>query len=125
MSWTGGLAASRVRVVCGPTAAGKSALAATLALEYGAAIVSADSRQIYRGFDIGTAKPDWSERRSISHHGIDVAEPTERFSASRWATLANQWIAESRDALREPLIVGGTGFYIRALFEPLFDAPSA
>lgn len=118
------MAASRVRVVCGPTAAGKSALAATLALEYGATIVSADSRQIYRGFDIGTAKPDWSERRSTPYHGIDVADPTERFSASRWATMAMQWIARSRGEAREPLIVGGTGFYIRALFEPLFEAPA-
>ena len=117
------MAESRIRVVCGPTAAGKSAIAATLALEYGATIVSADSRQIYRGFDIGTAKPDWSERKSIRYDGIDIADPVERFSASRWATMATDWIGESRQAQREPLIVGGTGFYIGALFEPLFQSP--
>jgi tRNA dimethylallyltransferase len=115
------LGASRVRVICGPTAAGKSAIAAALCLEYGAAILSADSRQIYRGFDIGTAKPDWSERKTIEHVGIDVADPDERFSASRWATMAMDWIESNPD--RTPVVVGGTGFYIRALFDPLFAAP--
>lgn len=123
MSWIGGLAENRVRVICGPTAAGKSAIAASLALEHSATIISADSRQIYRGFDVGTAKPDWSERKAIAHEGIDIAEPTERFSASRWAGLAMHWMAASRAAGRTPLVVGGTGFYIRALFDPLFDAP--
>jgi tRNA dimethylallyltransferase len=115
------LAVNRIRVICGPTAAGKSSVAATLALEYGAAIISADSRQIYRGFDIGTAKPQVSERKTIDHVGIDVAEPTERFSASRWATMVVEWISNHPDVT--PLIVGGTGFYIRALFDPLFTAP--
>ena len=114
---------SRVRVICGPTAAGKSAIAANLALEYGATIISADSRQIYRGFDIGTAKPDWSEQKSIAHVGIDVAEPDERFSASRWATLAMESIDRLAREGGVPLVVGGTGFYIRALFDPLFNAP--
>jgi tRNA dimethylallyltransferase len=115
------LAASRVRVICGPTAAGKSAIAAALALEYGAAIISADSRQIYRGFDIGTAKPEPSERKAIEHIGIDIADPVERFSASRWATMAMEWIIKHPAAT--PLVTGGTGFYIRALFDPLFVAP--
>ena len=115
------MAASRVRVICGPTAAGKSAIAAALALEYGAAIVSADSRQIYRGFDIGTAKPEPSERKAITHVGIDVADPTERFSASRWANMAMEWIVNHPATI--PLVTGGTGFYIRALFDPLFAAP--
>jgi tRNA dimethylallyltransferase len=115
------LAASRVRVICGPTAAGKSAIAAALALEYGAAIVSADSRQIYRGFDIGTAKPEPSERKAIVQVGIDVADPSERFSASRWATMAMEWIVNHPAGI--PLVTGGTGFYIRALFDPLFAAP--
>jgi len=115
------LAASRVRVICGPTAAGKSAIAAALALEYGAAIISADSRQIYRGFDIGTAKPEPSERKAIEHIGIDIADPVERFSASRWATMAMEWIVKHPAVI--PLVTGGTGFYIRALFDPLFVAP--
>jgi tRNA dimethylallyltransferase len=92
-----------------------------LALEYGATILSADSRQIYRGFDIGTAKPDWSERKSIEYVGVDVADPTERYSASRWASLAiDRMTAHPADT---PVVVGGTGFYIRALFDPLFAAP--
>lgn len=62
--------------------------------------------------------------RAVPHRGIDVTEPTERYSASRWATEAMEWIAEAKNERRAPLIVGGTGFYIRALFEPLFDAPS-
>jgi len=123
MSWTGALAVNKVRVICGPTAAGKSAIAGTLALEYGATIISADSRQIYRGFDIGTAKPDWSEQKAIQHLGIDIAEPTERFSASTWATMAINWIEDVTSRDSTPLIVGGTGFYIRALFDPLFAAP--
>jgi tRNA dimethylallyltransferase len=110
-------------VICGPTAAGKSSIASLLALEYGATIVSADSRQIYRRFDIGTAKPDWNERKAIEHAGIDVADPEERFSASRWATMAMDALASSRERNSPSLIVGGTGFYIRALFDPLFDAP--
>ncbi|HEY4955480.1 MAG TPA: tRNA (adenosine(37)-N6)-dimethylallyltransferase MiaA [Gemmatimonadaceae bacterium] len=117
------MAGDSVPVICGPTAAGKSDIALRLALEYGATIISADSRQVYRGFDIGTAKPSPSEMRTVPHRGIDVAEPTERYSASRWATAAVGWIAEARDARRTPMIVGGTGFYIRALFHPLFDAP--
>ena len=92
-------------------------------MEYGATIISADSRQIYRGFDIGTAKPGHAELTAVPHRGIDVAEPTERYSASRWATEAKDWIVEAEVERRSPLIVGGTGFYIRALFEPLFDAP--
>jgi tRNA dimethylallyltransferase len=115
------LAGSRVRVICGPTAAGKSAIAAALALEYGAAIISADSRQIYRGFDIGTAKPEPSERKAIEHVGIDIADPVERFSASRWAAMAVEWIVDHPAVI--PLVTGGTGFYIRALFDPLFAAP--
>jgi len=117
------LAGDSIRVICGPTAAGKSEIALRLALEYGATIISADSRQIYRGFDIGTAKPGPAEMRTVPHRGIDVADPTERYSASRFASEARAWIAEAEDERRVPLVAGGTGFYIRALFEPLFDAP--
>lgn len=117
------MAAGKVRVICGPTAAGKSAIAANLAIEYGATIISADSRQIYRGFDIGTAKPALSERKAIEHSGIDIAEPVERFSASRWASMALDSLERARVKSVAPLIVGGTGFYIRALFDPLFEAP--
>jgi tRNA dimethylallyltransferase len=112
-----------LRVICGPTAAGKSALAMRLAGRHAITIISADSRQVYRGFDIGTAKPSPAERAAVPHAGIDVAEPTERYSASMWTEGAERWIAETRAHGGEPVVVGGTGLYIRALVQPLFDAP--
>jgi tRNA dimethylallyltransferase len=117
------LAAGRLRIICGPTAAGKSALALHLAESYGAAIVSADSRQIYCRFDIGTAKPTQEECARVTHYGVDVAEPEERFSAARWAAEADEWIESAAEIDKEPVIVGGTGLYIKALVEPLFSAP--
>lgn len=118
-----GPAVRPVRVICGPTAAGKSALAIRLAETVNAAIISADSRQVYRGFDLGTAKPTPDERARVPHFGIDVIDPSARYSASDWASAVPEWIAAARGLGREPLIVGGTGFYLRALFAPLFDAP--
>jgi tRNA dimethylallyltransferase len=112
-----------VRVICGPTAAGKSAVAMWLAGREPTTIISADSRQVYRGFDIGTAKPSADERAHVPHLGIDVCQPTERFSAAAWAEQASAWIEAARQEGREPLIVGGTGLYLRALFEGLFDEP--
>ena len=112
-----------VGVICGPTAAGKSAVADWLAERSRLAIISADSRQIYRRFDIGTAKPTLADRRRIEHHGIDIVEPTERYSAAAWAGESDRWIAEVRDRGLEPIVVGGTGLYIRALFEGIFDEP--
>ncbi len=112
-----------VPAIVGPTGAGKSALALALAERVGAAIVSADSRQLYRAFDLGTAKPTAAERARVPHHGIDVAAPTERWSAARWADAAEGWIAACDAAGRAPVLVGGTGFYLRALAEPLFAEP--
>jgi tRNA dimethylallyltransferase len=117
------LADVRLRVVVGPTAAGKSAVALRLAERHGAAILSADSRQIYRGFDLGTAKPDAAERARVPHYGIDVARPSERYSAARWAREAHGWMADAAARGRTPLVVGGTGFYVRALVDPLFESP--
>ena len=117
------MAGGRLRIICGPTAAGKSALALDLAEMFGAAIVSADSRQIYCGFDIGTAKPTREECARVTHYGIDVAEPQERFSAARWAVEADVWIESAGEIEKEPVIVGGTGLYVKALVEPLFSAP--
>lgn len=117
------MAAGRLRVICGPTSAGKSAIALELAEAYDAAIVSADSRQVYRGFDIGTAKPTRQECARVTHYGIDVAEPDERFSAARWAAEANEWLESAAGIEKMPVIVGGTGLYIKALAEPLFAAP--
>lgn len=112
-----------VAAVVGPTGAGKSALALALAERVGAAVVSADSRQLYQGFDVGTAKPTAAERARAPHFGIDVAAATERWSAARWAEAAEGWIAECQQIGRTPLLVGGTGFYLRALAEPLFAEP--
>ncbi|HEV7705247.1 MAG TPA: tRNA (adenosine(37)-N6)-dimethylallyltransferase MiaA [Gemmatimonadaceae bacterium] len=112
-----------LRIICGPTGAGKSALAMALAREHVATIISADSRQVYRGFDIGTAKPTLGEQREVQHRGIDVCEPTERYSAARWAEGARRWIDASVASSRTPLVVGGAGLYLRALTEPLFDEP--
>jgi len=117
------LAAGRLRVICGPTAAGKSTIALLLAEEFGGAIVSADSRQIYCYFNIGTAKPTREECSRVTHYGVDVAEPGERYSAARWANEAHEWIECAGEVDKTPVVVGGTGLYIRALIDPLFDAP--
>jgi tRNA dimethylallyltransferase len=110
-------------VICGPTAAGKSALAMALAREAPVTIISADSRQLYRGFDIGTAKPTRAEQAMVPHAGIDVAEATERWSAWKWAEMAWAAIHAARAAGRVPVVVGGTGFYVRALVAPLAPLP--
>ncbi|MDB4905808.1 MAG: tRNA dimethylallyltransferase [Gemmatimonadetes bacterium] len=123
MSSSAASAGADVLVLCGPTAAGKSAVAMALAARVPVTIISADSRQVYRGFDIGTAKPSASERATVPHVGIDVVEPTVRYNAVQWADAADRWIDEARVAGRVPVIVGGTGFYLRALFEPLFEEP--
>jgi len=115
--------AEPLRIICGPTGAGKSAIALALARTARVTIISADSRQVYRGFDIGTAKPSEEEQRAVPHRGIDVAEPTERYSAARWAESARVWIEEALAAGRTPLVVGGAGLYLRALTDPLFDEP--
>jgi tRNA dimethylallyltransferase len=115
--------AARLRIIVGPTAAGKSALAMTLARTYGARIISADSRQIYRGFDIGTAKPTAAERALVPHEGLDVAAPTERWSAARWSREAAVWIYAPSAAQQPTIIVGGTGLWLQALVRPLADEP--
>lgn len=89
-----------------------------LAGEMPVTIVSADSRQIYRGFDIGTAKPTPAERRAVPHAGIDLVDPEHKFSAFAWARAAAQAIESARASGRVPLVVGGAGFYIRALVTP-------
>jgi tRNA dimethylallyltransferase len=111
--------------IVGPTAAGKSALAMALAQARRLAIVSADSRQVYRGFDVGTAKPTMTERAAVRHYGVDVCDPQERYSAHRWAIEAAQWIEDATAAGTQPVVVGGTGLYIRALVQPLNAVPVA
>jgi tRNA dimethylallyltransferase len=89
----------------------------------GGAVISADSRQIYCGFDIGTAKPSAAECARVTHYGIDVVEPEERYSAARWASDAEEWVECAGEVEKEPVIVGGTGLYIKAFVDPLFRAP--
>lgn len=117
-------AGDELLVICGPTAAGKSAVAMWLAEQAPTTIVSADSRQIYRGFDVGTAKPTPDERVRVPHEGVDVVEPATRYSAAAWAEAADTWLDRARDSGRRPLIVGGTGLYLRGLFEGLFEEPA-
>jgi tRNA dimethylallyltransferase len=116
-------AAAEILVVCGPTAAGKSAAAMWIAQRHAFIIVSADSRQVYRGFDVGTAKPTPEERAIVPHVGIDLCQPAERYSAAAWASAADTWIDGIHRAGKRPLVVGGTGLYLRALFEGLFEEP--
>jgi tRNA dimethylallyltransferase len=110
-----------IRIICGPTAAGKSGLAMRLAEERGLTIISADSRQIYREFDIGTAKPSRAELERVPHRCIDVADPEERWSAHRWANDAAAAIEELGED--RVLVVGGTGLYLNALVHPLAEQP--
>ncbi len=112
-----------LRVITGPTAAGKSAIALHLARVQDLTLISADSRQIYRQFDIGTAKPSAADLAAVPHHGVDILEPTERYSAHAFARDATAWIGVASAELREALVVGGTGFYIRALVSPFDAAP--
>lgn len=123
MSSSDGLADDKLIIICGPTAAGKSALAMRLAELLPITIISADSRQIYQGFDIGTAKPSRLDRERVPHAGLDLIHPAERFSSFAWATIAGKAIEEARHAGRIPLVVGGAGFYVRALVTPEPGSP--
>jgi tRNA dimethylallyltransferase len=111
-------------VVVGPTGSGKSDLAIRLALEVGGEIVNCDSLQIYKGLDIGTAKVPEAERRGIPHHLIDLIEPTQIFTAGEYAEAARAVLREIAARNRIPVVVGGTGFYLRALLEGLFPGPA-
>ena len=112
-------------LLMGPTASGKSALALDLALRIGGEIVSVDSAQVYRGMDIGTAKPDAATRARVPHHLIDIVDPTETYSAARFAADARAAIAEIRARGRVPIVAGGTMLYFKALTEGLSALPSA
>jgi tRNA dimethylallyltransferase len=112
-------------LLMGPTASGKSALALDLALRLGGEIVSVDSAQVYRGMDIGTAKPDAAARARVPHHLIDIVDPTEAYSAARFAHDAVRAIAAIRGRRRVPIVVGGTMLYFKALTEGLSELPPA
>jgi tRNA dimethylallyltransferase len=112
-------------VISGPTAVGKTALALALGQHYPLEVISADSRQVYRLMDIGTAKPSAAERAALPHHLLDVAWPDEPFDAARYAQLAAAAIDEVLARGRIPVLVGGTGLYIRVLTEGLANVPAA
>jgi tRNA dimethylallyltransferase len=105
-------------LVVGPTGVGKTAVGIELSTRLNGEIVSADSMQIYRGLDIGTAKATAEEQARARHHLIDIREPHENYSAAQWAEDARRTIEDIRSRGKEPIIVGGTGFYIRALLQP-------
>ena len=105
----------RVLCVVGPTASGKTAVAAALAQELSGEVVSADSMQLYRGMDIGTAKPDEAERGGVPHHMLDVAEPWEEYSAARYAAEAGACVRDILARGKLPIVAGGTGLYVNAL----------
>lgn len=109
--------------VAGPTASGKTDLSLALAERVRVEVISMDSRQVYRDMDVGTDKVGAAARAAIQHHGLDLVAPDERYSAGRFARDARRWVAEirARDAL--PLLVGGTGFFLRAVTDPVFDEP--
>ena len=111
-------------VILGPTGSGKSDLALFLASEFPAEIVSCDSLQVFRSFDIGTAKVDHASRERVPHHLIDVADPGETFTAGDYSRLARAAVRDIADRGKLPIVTGGTGFYLRALLEGLATAPA-
>ena len=113
----------KIIAVVGPTCTGKSELALRLAKRFGGEIINADSMQVYKHFNIGTAKPDIGERNEIPHHLIDVVEPFEQFHAAAFKEKADFYINDVWSRRKTPILVGGTGLYLRALVYGLFAAP--
>jgi tRNA dimethylallyltransferase len=112
-------------MLAGPTASGKSGIALVLAEKHGLEIVTADAMQVYRGMDIGTAKPTLEEQRRVRHHVLDVVTPAESYSVAAYVAHAHSAIAAILERGSVPIIVGGTGFYLRALREGLPTVPEA
>jgi tRNA dimethylallyltransferase len=116
---------SPILVVLGPTASGKSALALEVAKRVGGEILTVDSMQVYRGMDVGTAKPTAAERAAVPHHLLDLVTPVEEFTVARFVELADATIADARRRGVPLIATGGTPLYYKALFEGLFDGPGA
>lgn len=112
-------------LIAGPTAVGKSAVALHLAEQLGGEIISADSMQVYRGLDLGTAKPSAAERARVPHHLVDICDLTESFDAAQFARLAKAAVAEIQARGRVPILCGGTGLYFKAFLEGIGAAPPA
>ena len=113
----------KILVICGPTASGKTALAVELALRHRGEVVSADSMQIYRRMDIGTAKPTREEMRGVPHHMLDVADPEEDFSVARYVELAAPCVDDILARGKLPIVAGGTGLYLDSLLSGRTFAP--
>jgi tRNA dimethylallyltransferase len=111
-------------VVVGPTASGKSDLALSLAERFNGEIVNYDSVQVFRGLDIGSAKPSPAERHRVPHHMIDIRDPADLFTAGDYQREARDVLEDIRRRRRVPVLVGGTGLYLRALTEGLFQGPT-
>jgi tRNA dimethylallyltransferase len=118
-----GGARPRFLAVTGPTASGKTDLSLALADRLDVEVVSMDSRQVYRRMDIGTDKVSDAARATVPHHGLDLVDPDERYSAGRFARDVRRWIPEIEGRGRMPLLVGGTGFFLRAVTDPIFAEP--
>lgn len=114
-----------VQIICGPTAVGKTAFAIDVALRENAELISADSGQVYRGLDIGTAKPPEVGRKGILFHLIDILNPDQTFSAADFRKLAWEKIVEIQRRGKRPIVVGGTGLYLKILEEGIFEGPPA
>lgn len=126
MSGGGGSPARRLDAlaVVGPTATGKSEIAVRLAERLDGEVVSMDSRQAYRGMEVGTAAPSPELRERVPHHGVAFLDPDERYGAGTFARLARGWMDEIRGRGRLPILAGGTGLFLRALTDPVFEEPS-
>ncbi|MEO8277231.1 MAG: tRNA (adenosine(37)-N6)-dimethylallyltransferase MiaA [Thermoanaerobaculia bacterium] len=116
---------SRIFAIVGPTAAGKSALALEFAAAVGGEIVNADALQVYRGFDIGTAKPSVEEQRSVPHHLIDILDPAERYSAGEFSRRAHEVLRDIERRGKVAILVGGSGLYLRALWSGIAPLPAS
>lgn len=116
---------TKLVIICGPTASGKTSAAIELALAFNGEVISADSMQVYKFMDIGTAKPAVEEQRGVPHHLISVVRPDEEYTAAHFKTDAARKILEIAGQGKNPVIAGGTGLYIKALTQGLFDGPQA
>jgi tRNA dimethylallyltransferase len=114
-----------LRIIAGPTGSGKSALAVALAQRLGAEIVGADSQQVYRHFDVGTAKPSAAQTSAVAHHLVSEVDPLEPFSAARYQSMADAAIADIHSRGKQVVIVGGTGLYLRVLLHGVVTAPGS
>src|SRR6202167_1588010 len=110
--------------IVGPTASGKSSLAVALARKLGGDVLACDSTQVYRGFDIGTSKPTLQERSGVTHHLLDLVDPSFPFTAGEYRARAVAVLQDLRQRARLPILTVGTGLYLRALLEGLADAPA-